>query len=75
MFTNPCNDYDDGNRRRSKVMMVMMMMMKMCTNFEWAVDNCVAERKIMDLYLNVREGEILVVMLKWTTSIEYDGER
>lgn len=40
MFKNSCNDYDDGNRRRSKV-----MMMKMCTKFEWAVDNCVAERK------------------------------
>jgi hypothetical protein len=30
MFKNACNDYDDGNRRRSKV----MIMMKMCTNFE-----------------------------------------
>jgi hypothetical protein len=33
MFKNACNDYDDGNRRRSKVM-IMMMMMRMCTNFE-----------------------------------------
>jgi len=31
MFKNACNDYYDGNRRRSKV---VMMMMKMCTNFE-----------------------------------------